>query len=165
MSERLTARTSAGAVYLVNVKQDEQAVDCQSRNTAQCIMDSWNRLAAYEDLGTVEELAEIVAAKQDGRLVVLPCKVGDTVYKISYDCTKRIRYNPFDENGYSTAELCLKCDTYPCDIHKTVIPVTVESKDWMWENKAAFGKTVFLTREEAENSLLKGRDNESKQQG
>ena len=116
-------------------------------------------LAAYEDLGlTPEEIAyakDLLAAEKDGRCVVLPCNVGDTVYKISYDCTKRIRYNPFDENGCSTAELCLKCDTYPCDIHKTVIPVTVESKDWMWENKAAFGKTVFLTRAEAEEVLGK----------
>ena len=114
---------------------------------------------AYAGTGlTPEEIAhakDLLAAEKDGRCVVLPCNVGDTVYKISYDCTKRIRYNPFDENGCSTAELCLKCDTYPCDIHKTVIPVTVESKDWMWENKAAFGKTVFLTRAEAEEVLGK----------
>ena len=75
----------------------------------------------------IDRLKAICAAEKDGRLVVLPCKVGDAVYKISYDCTKRIRYNPFDENGCSTAEICLKCDTYPCDIHKTVIPVTVKS--------------------------------------
>ena len=157
--ERLTNRTHDGHAYLVNVKDDEQEVECKSENTAQCILDSWERLAAYEDLGlTPEEIdhaKDLLAAERDGRLVTLPCKAGDTVYKISYDCTKRIRYNPFDENGCSTAELCLKCDTYPCDIHKTVIPVTVESKDWMWENKAAFGKTVFLTRAEAEEVLGK----------
>ena len=48
---RLTKRTPDGHAYLVNVKSDEQEVDCASRNTAQCIMDSWERLAAYEDTG------------------------------------------------------------------------------------------------------------------
>ena len=49
--DRLTKRTPEGHAYLVNVKSDEQEVDCASRNTAQCIMDSWERLAAYEDTG------------------------------------------------------------------------------------------------------------------
>ena len=49
--ERLTARTHDGHAYLANVKDDEQEVECRSRNTAQCIMDSWERLAAYEDTG------------------------------------------------------------------------------------------------------------------
>ena len=49
--ERLTKRTSDGNAYLVGVKDDEQEVECKSRNTAQCIMDSWGRLAAYEDTG------------------------------------------------------------------------------------------------------------------
>ena len=59
MAERLTNRTHDGHAYLVNVKDDEQEVECKSKNTAQCILDSWERLAAYEDLGTVEELAAL----------------------------------------------------------------------------------------------------------
>ena len=54
--DRLTARTDGGIAYLVNVKQDEQEVDCKSRNTAQCIIDSWERLAAYEDTGLTPEV-------------------------------------------------------------------------------------------------------------
>ena len=68
MAERLTNRTHDGHAYLVNVKDDEQEVDCKSRNTAQCIMDSWDRLAAYEDLGTVEELAALKEATTDAWL-------------------------------------------------------------------------------------------------
>ena len=49
--ERLTKRAQSGDAYLANVKDDEQEVDCKSRNTAQCTMDSWERLAAYEDTG------------------------------------------------------------------------------------------------------------------
>ena len=53
--ERLAARTHDGHAYLANVKDDEQGVECRSRNTAQCIMDSWERLAAYEDTGLEPE--------------------------------------------------------------------------------------------------------------
>ena len=59
MAERLTNRTHDGHAYLVNVKDDEQEVECKSENTAQCILDSWERLAAYEDLGTAEEFAAL----------------------------------------------------------------------------------------------------------
>ena len=70
---------------------------------------AWSRLAAYEDTGmtpercaefaradaelryivmrdaeqeSVARLRELTEADKDGRLVVLPCKVGDTVYRI-----------------------------------------------------------------------------------
>ena len=68
MAERLTNRTHDGHAYLVNVKDDEQEVECKSKNTAQCILDSWERLAAYEDLGTVEELAALKERTADAWL-------------------------------------------------------------------------------------------------
>ena len=67
MDERLTNRTHDGHAYLVNVKDDEQEVECKSKNTAQCILDSWERLAAYEDTGLMPE--EIVALKERTRWV------------------------------------------------------------------------------------------------
>ena len=66
--ERLTNRTHDGHAYLVNVKDDEQEAECKSENTAQCILDSWERLAAYEDLGTVEELAALKERTTDAWL-------------------------------------------------------------------------------------------------
>lgn len=47
-----------------------------------------HKLNAYTDLGTIDHLRELVQAEQDGRLVVLPCKVGDTVYRVltTRDC-------------------------------------------------------------------------------
>jgi hypothetical protein len=47
-----------------------------------------NRLAAYEDSGlSPEEVQELAQTKAEGRLVVLPCKVRDTVYEITReDC-------------------------------------------------------------------------------
>jgi hypothetical protein len=58
--DRLTARTKNGHAYLVNVKPDEQEVDSPHKNTLQCILDCFERLAQYED------------AEEQGRCVVLP---------------------------------------------------------------------------------------------
>ena len=97
MAERLTNRTHDGHAYLVNVKDDEQEVECKSENTAQCILDSWERLAAYEDTGlTPEEIAhakDLLAAEKDGQLytvhdvaVILANAIGD-------DCACNINSN------------------------------------------------------------------------
>ena len=111
---------------------------------------AWERLAAYEDTGLMPEdcaeykkfedeiiasgktfgrLIELLNADKDGRLVVLPCKVGDTVYRV------------FDPPG-----------------REPVISAhTLMSVDYIvrWLDK--FGKTVFLTREEAERALQERR--------
>jgi len=51
MSERLTARSPKNDMaYLVNVKENEQAVD-GSYNTLMCIRESWEKLAKYEETG------------------------------------------------------------------------------------------------------------------
>ena len=86
MFERLTARSPKNSMaYLINVKQNEQDVESPYPNTLRCIMDSFNRLASYEDSGlSPEEVQELkvsvkicedcwnhAQAKADGRLVVL----------------------------------------------------------------------------------------------
>ena len=47
-----------------------------------------DRLAAYEDIaelcGGFDRLRELAEADKDGRVVVLPCKVGDTVWFKTY---------------------------------------------------------------------------------
>lgn len=43
----------------------------------------------------LDELAELIAAKQTGRIVKLPCKVGDTVY-----CVNKIRSGHWEEDKY-----------------------------------------------------------------
>lgn len=48
--------------------------------------DLYGRLKAYEDIaelcGGFDRLRELAEAYKDGRVVVLPCKVGDTVYRV-----------------------------------------------------------------------------------
>lgn len=123
---RLTARTETGHAYLVNVKPDEQEVDSPHKNTLQCILDCFERLAQYED------------AEEQGLLVVLPCKVGTRIWAIGQNC-----------------DLCR--DMYaeePCLFGSCEYKEVFESVFGygMIDN---FGKTVFLTREEAEAALQK----------
>ena len=73
---RLSARTTNGHAYLVGVKPNEQEVNSPYRNTLQCIVDCFERLATLEDIlyaedgteiVTLDRLREICAAERDGR--------------------------------------------------------------------------------------------------
>ena len=102
------------------------------------------RLKAYEDTGlmpeeitamrhTLEEYHRaadpLLSAKAQGRVVVLPCKLGDTVWLV---VTKRARI-------YSTEHKFAKRSR-----------LTFLNMERVLQE---FGKTVFLTREDAEKAL------------
>lgn len=81
-----------------------------------------------------KELAAYRAAEQDGTLVRVPCKVGDMVYVlIPADC------------GFCDKEQCE--NIFPC--RKSYLVKTEFSADLADD----VGKTVFLTREDAEAAL------------
>ena len=95
-------------------------------------------LCAYEDTNhtpeecaaAFEELAAYRAAEQDGTLLRLPCKVGDTVYVlIPADC------------GFCDKEQCN--NIFPCRMSYLV------ETEFSADIADDFGKTVFLTREAA----------------
>ena len=92
-----------------------------------------HELNAYKDIGTIDHIRDILQAEQAGRLVVLPCKVGDHVWA---DGREAIVVWFF---GYKT-ERYLHAQFFDNAEH-TDIP--------FYE----IGKTVFLTREEAEAAL------------
>ena len=84
-------------------------------------------MAQYRAIGSIDHLRDLLQAEQDGRLVVLPCKVGDTIWRI-------------------------KCFADWPDIGKPY----VEADAFLYRDIHYFGKTVFLTREEAEAALKGG---------
>lgn len=103
------------------------------------------QLKDYEDL------------EEQGRLVKLPCKVGDTVYCIFNRYTKCTFNNEeFDECS------CQGCE-YECDSKKEnyVQDMRAYSLDWIVTNLKNFGETVFLTEAEVESKLkeLRGGEN------
>lgn len=122
-----------------------------------------DRLAAYEDTGLypesvealklsmmgkaiseitefdglpIDRLRELAEADKDGRCVVLPCKVGDTVWRIIRDGEPHITRDEVRDMYFAD-------DMTPC-IELVGGRVTFTEK---------FGKTVFLTREEAERAM------------
>lgn len=132
----------------------------------------YNRLAAYEDtelepeeveackialMGKslaeikeiegipVERMKVLAKAEAEGRLLVLPCKVGDTVYKVWYDpCHNGERYPGSDG--------CIGCED-DCDIKKSVHEIKAPSVDWILRQLHNGSFVYFLTREEAEAAL------------
>lgn len=124
------------------------------------IIDALNRLAEYEDIGLepekivflknvvddafsdkpefTEHIRELLRTEKDERLVVLPCKIGATVYRFQ-------RY--FDD-----ATLTSKIKIKPCEVESVSIEGLMTT-DHVFLLFSDFGKTVFLTREEAEKAL------------
>lgn len=133
-----------------------------------------HRLAAYEDTGLTPEevhsmqgewsammaalnsigggytrLRELAEADRDGRVVVLPCKVGDMMYKIFKERTECSAYGEcFDEYSCSGCEC--ECDSTIQYVIRPIQPNTLSS---LVVYIGDIGKTVFLTREEAEKAL------------
>lgn len=92
--------------------------------------DAIQKLAAYED------------AEEDGRLIVLPCKVGDIVYEIWY---KPCHLG----NDYPDSIDCDGCMD-KCDLQKTVIERKAQSVSWIVQYLMGNSKMYFVSREEAE---------------
>ena len=123
------------------------------------------RLAAYEDIGLMPEeikapftddiminlaaqalrmkpdrLRELAEADKDGRLAVWPCKVGDVVFarldnKSKYVCECKVKQIVVGNIGFVT-----------------FAPIGAPEREYDVSLRG-FGKTVFLSREEAEKAL------------
>lgn len=87
-----------------------------------------------------EHIHALLRAEQDGRLVVLPCKVGDELW--SFSTYPAARVYGFTVTDISTLNGRTVLNTLGCGT--------------LWERD--IGKTVFLTREEAEKALEARKD-------
>jgi hypothetical protein len=104
----------------------------------------WERLKAYEDMVRdirTDRLRELAEADKDGRVVVLPCKAGDTVYEV----TSRKTISEYRVKAIRVELFCtfIEWDITAGFVDKSIFGVPVDE----------IGKTVFLTREEAEKAL------------
>ena len=104
----------------------------------------WDFAQAAENM-TVGRLKELAEADKDGRVVVLPCKVGDTFYMIEriFDidngvCDEICAREVIGYGGNNLNKLWLVGSGGICNVYISV---------------SEFGKTVFLTREEAERAI------------
>ena len=103
--------------------------------------DLYGRLKAYEDIaelcGGFDPLRELAEADKNGRLVVPPCKVGDELWTFCSHPVEQV-YS-FTVTDISTLNGRTLLNTSRCGV--------MDARD--------VGKTVFLTREEAEKALQK----------
>ena len=108
-----------------------------SGNDAMCRICEFN---AYLKLGTIDHLRDIHQAEQDERLVVLPSK---TVFELTMDagpdCDMKCPVDAWDEA--LGCDLCSKAKQFAYE------------RPCTQERLKELGKTVFLTREEAEAAL------------
>lgn len=114
--------------------------------------------AVYRKLKDYEDLEE------QGRLIKLPCKVGDTVYVVTSP------FNVFDDIEYDenmkdeVYESYVSSITfYECGEQYRIYAKATNHFIGAYFRECDFGKTVFLTKSEAEAKLkeLRGGEDES----
>nr|DAH17027.1 MAG TPA: hypothetical protein [Caudoviricetes sp.] len=91
---------------------------------------------------SIDRIRELAEADKDGRLVVLPCKVGDTVYFRTYDC-----------NG--TIDLGIQPHKVTAIEGNTIVRGKYIDIELSLDR---YGVSWFLTREEAESALEEMKD-------
>lgn len=124
---RLTKRNEQGVAYVAiadTLPKKHQEIECYSNKLLEAIFAIFQKLASYEDL------------EEQGLLIKLPCNVDDIVYVL-------------EPNG----------NIQECKVYNITTNIYADSnKDnpyWKgFEIKDnLFGKTVFLTQDEAERAL------------
>lgn len=124
----------------------------------------------------LKKLAEYEDLEEQGRLIKLPCKVGDTYYSIEVN-TDSCEECHFFQKGYYCDDLCTNkavrdedgdmlinpqysdkafCKKHFYEINKCCF----DNVDEIFNLRKCFGKTVFLTKSEAEAKLkeLRGKN-------
>ena len=99
------------------------------------------RLADLESFCSYDRLRELAEADKDGRVVVPPCKVGDRLYEV----TGRKTISVYKVKA-------IRVELFGLFIEWDIV------EGFVWQslsgiNAGEIGKTVFLTREEAEKAL------------
>ncbi len=120
--ERLTSRDSKGNLCLCNK-------EVYGNN-----QDIYNAIAVLEEYEDLEE---------QGLMLKLPCKVGDTVYRIIKEFHTRINK-------------IISGKVYRIALTDIEMQIFIDK----WQSKGIYGKTVFLTQAEAEEALRKMNETE-----
>lgn len=113
-----------------------------------------DRLKLIENISP-DRLQEICKAEAEGRLVVLPCKIRDTVYALQQIRISDLCVDPLHKEIVTAKviEITLKDGIEWLRLYSDDDRIA----DYRGEN---FGKTVFLSKEEAEAALKVGEKNE-----
>lgn len=162
--DRYTAREPEGNAYYPKCFEEE-CFGMESREECekcQFTFDVCERLAAYEDLGLLpeqlreldgmykevcEKLAEYQKLEEQGLMLRLPCKVGDTVYVIPTEENGLKGIAEMECLGFSIGEPYNTANLFPKNRLRKDVPKMYQP---CIKN---FGKTVFLSEAEAQKAL------------
>lgn len=96
------------------------------------------RLADLEEFASYDRLRELAEADKTGRVVVLPCKLGDKIYRI--------------QKYFNDATLQSEIKVKACIVGSVSVD-SMMTDDMVFLPFDRIGKTVFFTREDAEKAL------------
>lgn len=171
--KRLTKRDEHGNIELIGVDTDNMLTDCVNEAEANRFLKALNRLAEYEDTGLEPqeimeaikkghvyqyptifgkdfmEVKELIDAEEQGLLVWLPCKVGDSFFAIRKFCDE---HGELEESVEHWGSDCYYCNL-ACNGELRVVERKFNSIHHIIAEKESIGKVIFLTREAAEKAL------------
>lgn len=135
--ERLTERTAVGILVKENYEKESL------KTLYSCYGEKPNSYYSNCEEGycAMQKLADYEDAEEQGRLVKLPCKVGDTVWKVE----ERLEHTYIQQLVIDRIEINDSYIYYFADEKITGESVILDDCD--------FSKTVFLTKSEAEAKL------------
>ena len=153
----------------VGIMLDQMAIEFEVEDAGleplevSAIVKDWSDLCTViGECGGIDRLREFAEADKDGRVVVLPCKVGDTVWAASGKIIKcEIDEMYLCDSGGIEFLVSFNCDGADCKR----CPFNNWTQDCSGERycdceygngsfkDSDIGKTIFLTREEAEKAL------------
>ena len=123
-----------------------------------CSKEDWENCKTIDDV--IDKLAQYEDLEEQGRLVILSCKVGDTVYLVDRDENNKFKVYEGKWERVSLAQtskddsfnLCgeISYDIYDCFYDDGR---TMKRRMYVGQEHAEIGKVVFLTKSEAEQKL------------
>lgn len=157
--KRLTEEMQVGPFSALKDKADSAPGAFGTYNCFYSHMVAVTRLKQYEDAMPLERARELAQAEKDGRLVVLPCKAGDMLYEVDLPKYGVITCEVFYIGTYNGPAAYGRGNPMVSAVSVGVEVVEGYGKGSGYAFEAEdFGKTVFLTREEAEAALKKMED-------
>ena len=132
--------------YCLEMCEPETQLDCAFyMSQTECVCGEaaiYNKLREYEN------------AEQEGRLVVLPCKVGDTVYTFYNGKNCKWPTNMKRRKIYETLVSGIRLHDWDADDWRLLLLFDTKEAFGCYEfSFSEVGKTVFLTRAEAEKAM------------
>lgn len=131
------------ALEVVRLREDSERTSAELKSARKSSGEKDDEIAALR--------AENDAFKADieaGRVVRLPCGVGDTVYRLGFSGCRNGETMP-DSSG------CCGCED-ECDMKRIVLPVKMQTLHMILHHICDFDRGWYFTTEEAAHAALEG---------